>query len=129
VAEARAQYIKTGATEDTTPPPAPTKVKAVATGEGVELTWDAVADFESGLQGFVILREGKELATLPEKPVGKFGRPLFQAMSYHDTPERPLPEMKYRDATAKTGEAYVYRVIAVNSVGLKSEASAEAKAP
>jgi poly(3-hydroxybutyrate) depolymerase len=129
VAEARAQYIKTGATEDATPPAAPTKVKAVATADGVEVTWDAVADFESGLQGFVILRDGQELATLPEKPVGKFGRPLFQAMSYHDTPERPLPEMKYRDATAKAGEAHVYRVIAVNSVGLKSEASAEAKAP
>lgn len=129
LAELRAQYIKTGATADTTPPPTPAKLKAVAAGEGVELTWDAVADFESGLQRFVILRDGQELATLPEKPVGKFGRPLFQAMSYHDTPERPFPEMKYRDATAKAGKTHVYRIVAVNSVGLKSEASAEARVP
>lgn len=129
LAELRAQYLKTGATEDATPPAAPARVKAVATGEGVELTWDAAADFESGLRGFVIQRDGQDLATLPEKPIGKFGRPLFQAMSYHDTPEKPLPEMKYRDATAKAGEAHEYRVVAVNGVGLKSEPSSASKKP
>ena len=51
--------------------------------------------------------------------MGRFGRPLFQAMSYHDTPEQPLPAMKFVDATAHTGP-HVYRVIAVNSVGLQS---------
>lgn len=123
LAEARAEYIKTGATSDHTPPPAPTSLKASATPEGVELAWKAVADFESGLQGFIIQRDGQDLATLPEKAVSKFGRPLFQKMSYHDTPEAPLPEMKYRDASAKAGETHEYRVIAVNSVGLKSVAS------
>jgi poly(3-hydroxybutyrate) depolymerase len=127
LAEARAEYVKTGATPDGTPPPAPTGLKAMASAEGVELTWDAAVDFESGLQGFVILRDGKELAVLPAKPVSKFGRPLFQQKSYHDTPDRPLPEMKYRDTTAKAGEVHEYRIEAVNGVGLKSEASEAGK--
>lgn len=123
VAEAWAEYVKTGATSDTTPPPAPTGVKATAKAEGVELTWSAEADFESGLQGFVIQRDGQELAHLPEAPASRFGRPLFQKMSYHDTPEKPLPALRYLDATAKAGEKHEYAVIAVNSVGLKSAAS------
>ena len=59
----------------------------------------------------------------PEKPVGKFGKPLFQALSYHDTPEKPLPEMRFLDRTARAGEKHAYRIIAVNSAGLKSEPS------
>jgi hypothetical protein len=38
---------------------------------GVEITWSAEADFESGIRGFVVLRDGQELANVPEKPVGK----------------------------------------------------------
>jgi hypothetical protein len=41
-------------------------------------------------------------------------------MSYHDTPERPLPEMRWLDKTAKPGARHVYTVIAVNGVGLRS---------
>jgi poly(3-hydroxybutyrate) depolymerase len=120
IAKARAEYVKTGATSDATPPAAPTNLKATAIAEGVELAWDAEVDFESGLQGFIIQRDGRDFALLPPKPVGKFGRPLFQQMSYHDTPERPLPEMKYRDTSAQPGATHEYRVIAVNSVGLHS---------
>ena len=120
VAKAWSEYVTTGAVGDTTPPLVPTNVKAVPKADGVELTWEAEADFESGLQAFIIQRDGKDLAQLPEKPVGKFGRPLFQQMSYHDTPEKPLPEMKFTDTSAKPGEKREYRVIAVNSAGLKS---------
>jgi hypothetical protein len=121
VARAWSQYVKTGAVEDATPPPAPTAVTAAASGDGpVELRWEAAADFESGLQGFIIRRDGQELARLPQKPVGRFGRPLFQAMSYHDTPEKPLPEMRYLDATAKPGAKHAYEVIAINGVGQPS---------
>ena len=45
-------------------------------------------------------------------------------MTYHDTPAQPLPEMQYVDASAKPGEKHAYAVVAVNSVGLKSEPSA-----
>jgi len=123
VAEAWAEYVKTGATADRTPPPAPTHLKIKATAEGLELTWNSEVDFESGLQGFVIQRDKEDLAVLPAKAVGKFGHPLFQQMTYHDTPDRPLPEMKYVDTAAKEGEAHEYRIVAVNGVGLKSEPS------
>lgn len=121
VAKAWAQYVATGATEDATPPPAPTNVRLAVGPDGATLTWDAEADFESGLKGFAILKDGKEIAAWPTKPVGRFGRPLFQTMSYHDTPEKPLPEMKFMDAKAD-GKA-PYAVVAVNSVGLKSTAT------
>lgn len=120
VAKAWSEYVKTGATTDTTPPPSPTGVKAGANGE---LTWNAEADFESGLAQFIIERDGAEIGRVPEKPAGPFGRPLFQRMSYHDTPEKPLPEIKFTDATARPGERHVYAVIAVNSAGLRSAAA------
>ncbi len=92
VAKAWMEYVKTGAVSDTTPPPAPFNVKATYQAEtGVEITWNAEADLESGIRGFLVLRDGQELAQVPEKPVGKFGRPLFQSMTYHDTPSKPLP--------------------------------------
>lgn len=121
--EAWLEYVKTGATADHTPPPPPAHLKVKATAEGVELSWDSAVDFESGLQGFVIQRDNEELAVLPAKAVGKFGRPLFQQMTYHDTPDRPLPEMKYLDTTVRAGEPHEYRVVAVNGVGLKSAPS------
>ena len=96
---------------------------------GSYFTWNADADFESGIGAFTIYRDGKPLAQIPEKPLGRFGRPLFQAMSYHDTPEAPLPEMEYLDTSVKPGGKYTYRVIAINSVGLKSEPSQPALAP
>ncbi len=120
-ANAWIEYVKTGAVGDVTPPPAPFAVRAMAqAGSGVEITWDAEADLESGLQAFIIDRDGKPIGQVPEKPIGKFGRPLFQAMSYHDTPEKPLPVMRYVDASAKPGEQHAYGVVAVNSVGIKS---------
>ena len=124
IAKAWSEYVKTGATSDTTPPPAPTNVKTVSKTDGIEITWEAGADFESGIQAFIIQRDSKDLAQSPQKPVGKFGRPLFQQMSYHDTPEKPLPEMKFTDTTAKPGERHEYRIITVNGVGLKSTPAA-----
>lgn len=130
VAKVWEEYVKTGALSDTTPPPAPTHVTlTVKPNEPLELTWDCAADFESGLTAFVIQRDGKEIGQVPEKPLGKFGRPLFQSMSYHDTPEKPLPQMKFLDKDAQPGARHEYRVIAVNSVGLHSEPSATKVAP
>jgi 2-keto-3-deoxy-L-rhamnonate aldolase RhmA/pimeloyl-ACP methyl ester carboxylesterase len=118
------EYVKTGAVGDTTPPSAPTRVIAASKGDqGTEVTWHAEADFESGIGQFIVLRDGQELARVPEKPVGKFGRPLFQGMTYHDTPDQPLSEMRYLDTSAKAGEKHTYTVITVNSVGLKSNPS------
>jgi pimeloyl-ACP methyl ester carboxylesterase len=122
IAKAWMDYVKTGAVSDTTPPPAPYDVKtATKENEGTEITWQADADFESGIRNFVIWRDGQELASVPEKPVGKFGRPLFQSMTFHDTPSQPMPEMRYLDATAKAGEKHTYEVVEVNGVELKSK--------
>lgn len=124
VAEVWSQYVKTGAAADDTPPPAPRNVTVRAGAGGAEVTWDARADFESGIQGFIVLRDGKEVGHLPEKPSARFGRPLFQAMSYHDTPEQPLPAMRFLDSGAPSGE---YRVVSINTLGLKSAPSAPAR--
>lgn len=114
--KARAEYIQTAAVGDTTPPPAPTDVKV----EKGTVSWSAEADFESGIQQFIILQEGKEIGRVPEKLASKFGRPLFQAMSYHDTPDQPLPEMKFV-SKGPAATAGAYRIISVNGVGLRSE--------
>src|SRR6185295_10880555 len=67
VAKAWMEYVKTGATSDTTPPPAPFDVRVSTKGEqGIEIDWRAEADFESGIGGFIVLRDGQELAKVPE---------------------------------------------------------------
>jgi hypothetical protein len=130
VARAWVEYVKTGAVGDATPPPAPTGVRVVAApGGAVEVAWDAEADPESGIRGFIIRRDGRDIGRVPEDPVGKYGRPLFQAMSYHDTPERPLPETRFVDPTPGPGKSPEYRVLTINGVGLPSEPSRAAQAP
>jgi hypothetical protein len=51
-----------------------------------------------------VLRDGQEFARVPEKPIVKFGRPLFQSMTYHDTPSQPIPEMRCVDGSARPGK-------------------------
>jgi pimeloyl-ACP methyl ester carboxylesterase len=116
VATAWTQYMKDTAVTDTTPPPAPTDVRVA----GNVLTWSAEADLESGLAGFIIECDGEFLANLPEQGKNPFGRPIFQNLSYSDTPTQPLVEMRFTDATAESGKPHCYRIIAVNTVGLKS---------
>jgi hypothetical protein len=124
VAKAWMEYVKTGATSDTTPPPAPFNVRVTSRGDqGAEIVWDAEADLESGISGFIVMRRGQELAKVPANPIGKFGRPLFQSMTYHDTPSQPMPEMRYVDSSAKPDEIHTYSIITVNSVGLTSKPS------
>ena len=120
-----AEYVRDGSTADSTPPPAPTKVTAVRQNDGtIRIDWEAEADFESGIAGFVILRGDQEIGRLPEKPIGRFGRPLFQTMSYHDTPEQPLPAMSFVDRTAPPNAEPIYKVRTINSVGLQSPPTA-----
>lgn len=122
VAEAWMQFVKTGTVEDNSPPPAPQNVNvSKLSDETVQIAWDAVVDFESGIAGFVIQRDGQVIAQIPDEPVGKFGRPLFQGMTYHDTPDAPLPKTLYVDGSPEAQLDCVYEVIAVNGVGLKSE--------
>lgn len=128
-AAAWTEYVATGAVGDTTPPPPPFDARINRSDDGaMEIAWDAEADFESGLASFVIRRDGEVVARLPEAPVGRFGRPLFQTMSYHDTPEQPLPAMRYV-VPASDGSDHAYEVIAVNGVGLESPPAAATESP
>ena len=119
IAQAWTQYVKDTAIDDKSPPPAPTNVRL----RGYELTWDAEADLESGLASFLIERDGKLLAAVPEKSNNPFGRPVFQNLQYSDTPTQPLISLRFTDSTAKPGDKHTYRVIALNTVGLKSKPS------
>jgi hypothetical protein len=122
VARQWSDYVKDTNVVDTTPPPAPENLRIA----GPKLTWDAVADLESGVAGFVIERDGNRIATLPEKPQNPFGRPLFQNLLYSDTPTQPLAPLEFTDSTAQPEAAHSYRVIAVNTAGLESPPSAAA---
>ncbi|MEQ1861943.1 MAG: hypothetical protein ABMA13_18645 [Chthoniobacteraceae bacterium] len=117
IAKAWAQFVKDTAVADPTPPPAPTNVRV----NGKDITWQADADLESGLAGFIIERDGELLANIPEQPKNPFGRPIFQGLQYSDTPVQPLVQMRFTDTNAEPGKAHRYRVIAVNTAGLKSK--------
>ena len=116
IAKAWTQYMKDTAVTDATPPPEPNNIRV----SGNELTWDAEADLESGLAHFIIERDGEVVGTVPEQGKNPFGRPLFQNLQYSDTPSQPLVAMRFTDTKAEAGKQYRYRVIAVNTAGLKS---------
>src|SRR5215472_3833728 len=118
------EYVKDTKVSDTTAPPAPTGVRL----KGNTLTWEAEADLESGLASFIIERNGEVLANVPEQGNNPFGRPVFQNLQYSDTPTQPLVPMRYTDTKAKAGAKHVYRVLAVNTMGLKSKPSADSVA-
>jgi len=117
IANAWAQYVRDTSVTDTTPPPAPHNVRVM----GNELTWEADADLESGLASFIIERDGRFLANVPRQGKNPFGRPVFQNLQYSDTPTQPLVRMGFTDTAAGAEETHQYRVIAVNTVGLKSK--------
>jgi hypothetical protein len=124
IAKAWVEYVKDTKVADATPPPGPTNLRV----RGNRLTWEAEADLESGLGGFLIECDGQFLANVPEEGKNPFGRPVFQGLQYSDTPTQPLVPMQFMDTKAEPGKKHTYRVLAVNTVGLKSKPSAEAAA-
>jgi pimeloyl-ACP methyl ester carboxylesterase len=119
------EYVRTGTVTDAGAPPAPFNVRANAdANHGNEITWEAEADIVSGLGGFIVLRDGRGIAKLPtQPPEAVYGRPLFQGLSYHDTPFAPLPQMRHVDISAQFGAKHVYTVIALSSAGVPSMSS------
>jgi len=119
IAKAWSEYVKDGNVSDPTPPPPPTDVRVSPAGE---LIWEAEADLESGIAEFVIERNGKELARVPDRHSGYFvGRPTFQQIGYGDQPTPPLPDTCYTDKTAHWWGKYTYAVRTVNTVGGESK--------
>ena len=117
------KYVKDTAVPDSTPPPAPTNVRL----SGSDLLWEAEADLESGLASFIIERDGQSLANYPADGKNPYGRPIFQGLQYSDTPTQPLAPLRFADPSASPGSKHNYRVIAVNTVGARSEPSAIAR--
>ncbi len=60
---------------------------------------------------------GRRIGRQLEGPVDRFGRPLFQAMSYYDAAEVLLQTMRFVDSTTGAGAESEYPVIAVNGIG------------
>lgn len=123
-AEAWAEYCKTGAVADTTPPDAPTAVEAVVSARGVEVRWKAVADMESGTAAFAVVRDGKTVAEVgsPKTQANPKGR--FQTADYGDEPTPRKPPMVYVDADGRVGAKY--EIVQINLAGLRSKPSAPA---
>ena len=124
ISRAWMQYVNDTAVTDVTPPPAPTSVRV----DRNQLSWKAEADLESGLAHFIIERDGKFLANVPEHGKNRFGRPIFQNLQYSDTPTQPLVPMRFIDREVESGRDHSYRVIAVNTVGRKSKPTAASAA-
>ena len=116
------EYVRTGTVTDSRAPSAPFNVRAKADADhGNEIIWEAEADIVGGLGGFVVLRDGRGIAKLPtQPPEAVYGRPLFQGLSYHDTPIAPLPRMSHVDTSAQSGAKHVYAVVALSSAGVPS---------
>lgn len=126
VAKAWSQYVQRAAVDDATPPPAPFNVSAQAVASGVRIRWDAIADLESGTSHFIIYRDGVVIGQVPEKPIGRFGKGLFQTMSYHDTPEKPWADMVFVDRKPGADRTSQYQVKQVNTAGGTSPESTAA---
>ena len=117
VARAWHDFVNTGTVSDNSPPPAPTNV--IADPISGLITWEQAYDFESGIQAFLILKNGEEIGQIPESTENRFGRPAFQGMSYGDTPTRLL-EYKFVDTNPNFRQDSEYQVIAINGAGLRS---------
>lgn len=115
------EFIRTGAVSDATPPPAPSsaRMETLSTGQ-VRISWEPLVDFESGIAGFRIQQGDRLLAEIPENPRRRFGRPLWQAMSYHDTPEQPLPRPQI-DLAPEQIQSGELTIQTLNTMGMTSE--------
>lgn len=114
-------YVRDGRVTDESPPPAPYDLRATPRPDGRLLVeWRADADPDSGLEGFSVRRAGREIGRLPQQPAEGGGGGPFQGLSYHDTPAGPTPPMAVE---VDRGDGPI-EVVARNTVGLESEASA-----
>lgn len=110
------KYAVDASFDDATPPPAPTDV--AISSETRLMTWNCVADLESGLKTFNIYENGKLLTTLPTAPSVN-SRPVFQGVMYSDTPDYSLPKMEYE--IPDFNPQSVYSITAINTCNLESE--------
>ena len=115
-----AAFRNVGSVPDLSPPSAPHSLQVNQQSGRTVLTWQADADFESGLGGFRIEKDSKTVARLPAKPVSRYGRPIFQVMNYSGTPVQPLAAMRFVDEHKSESPTRLYRVFSVNAEGVES---------
>lgn len=120
VAALYSAYVLHGEVPDVTPPPPPVAVRWA----GDRLLWEPVADLESGIAGFIIERNGEEVARLPGRASGNVGRTVFQRTGYHDTPALPLIQPEFEWSGEAGEQAGKVSVRTINGVGLVSAATA-----
>ncbi len=122
-------FTKLGNVPDFTPPSqAPVNVKAAQVDKGVQLSWEATPDWESGIKTFRVYRNGELLPpyTTASSKEGE-STEYYRKPNYSDTPSPPLAEMKYVDTSAQPNETYRYQVSLVNWSGLESAKSQSAE--
>ena len=117
------QYVKDTNVEDLTPPPAPENPRI----QNDRLLWSAKADLESGIGKFLIYRGENLVAEIKSSSPNRYGREIFQNLLYSDTPTLPLNRMEFQIPEAESGELHEYRIVSVNTVGLRSEPSVTAE--
>ncbi|MCH2371985.1 MAG: hypothetical protein MK324_15845 [Pirellulales bacterium] len=113
------EFVKTGAVSDSTSPPEVNSLTTKRTDQGMLVRWEAEADFESGIQQFLILRNGKEIGRVPSVLPKKPYRNLYQGKTYGDTPVAGYSKTEFVDSSGKVTDKY--EVISINSVGLESK--------
>jgi len=116
------EYCLTGAVVDKTPPPAPTNVFTVVTARGtMHVGWQAVADLDSGLKQFIVLRDGQPIGTVGGEKTKANSQGFVQIWNYGDEPEPVRPDFMFDDPVLKTSPLYTIK--AVNQAGLESAPS------
>ncbi|MEO1148529.1 MAG: sialate O-acetylesterase [Cyanobacteria bacterium J06638_22] len=117
VARIWTQFINGEKITDSSPPPPPT----AAAIEGGVLAWQPHADLQSGISHFEIWRDGELVATVPKKPLNPRGRDIAQGLQYSDTPLLPLIPFRWSLKEGAAGDKATYSIVAVNTLGLKSD--------
>lgn len=126
LARAWKEFSETGDIADTTPPPAPTNVKVAKQGDAVVITFDAVADVESGIQQFNIYRDGQPIGVVAGEKLPRWNETAaLHAWNYSDQPipESGHPPLRYEDTGDGATVTAKYAVSTVNRAGLESKRS------
>lgn len=107
------EYVSTGTVRDKTPPSKPYNVKITKHSNGLDITWKADADIESGILCFEIFKEGNFIGRIPETGA-------FQNFDTNgdNTISPQVPPMKFRIDDVQDGTISIQTV---NHAQLKSE--------
>ncbi|MCM8530810.1 MAG: hypothetical protein NE330_06595 [Lentisphaeraceae bacterium] len=116
LAQAWQDFSKTGNIPDQTPPPAPVNLKLT----GLSLSWEALADIQSSIAYFEILKDNKVIDKVGGKKANRWNeKGHFHAWNYSDQPlTKKLPDMKF--VLKSFDESAKYSIRTINFSGLSS---------